>query len=88
MTEVSAPFVADFSAAMADFPQPNHLPCPDCGASVARADGEAHECEDERRLDYLVFLHRHEVELFEGELGAWLDSPGGRFAAWLAERGR
>ena len=76
------------SEAMLEFPQPDHLPCPECGASVARGDAEAHACDEERRLDYLVHQHQDELERFDGELGAWLDSPAGRFAAWLAERGR
>jgi hypothetical protein len=73
---------------MLEFPQPHHLPCPECGATVARGDDEGHECEDERRLDFRVFQLRDEVELFDGELAAWLESPAGRFAAWLAARDR
>jgi hypothetical protein len=73
---------------MLEFPQPDRLPCPECGASVARGDSETHACDEERRLDYLVIQHRDELERFDEELGAWLDSPAGQFAAWLAERGR
>jgi hypothetical protein len=73
---------------MHEFPQPSHLPCPDCGASLPRAGDETHTCEDERRLDYLVFLYRDEIALFDEGLGVWLDSPAGRFATWLAERSR
>jgi hypothetical protein len=75
-------------AAMHDFPRPSHLPCPDCGASVPRDGDEAHACARERRLDYLVFLRRDEIESFETGLAAWLHTPAGRFATWLAARNR
>jgi hypothetical protein len=73
---------------MLELPQPDHLPCPECGASVARGDAETHTCDAERRLDYLVVQHQDELARFDEELGAWLDSPAGRFAAWRAEHGR
>ena len=73
---------------MLEFPQPNHLPCPECGASVARAAHGSHECDDERRLDFVVFQLREEVGLFDNELAAWLETPAGRFAAWLAAHSR
>ena len=71
------------------FPSPDYMPCPDCGASVS-VDGTdgLHVCEDERRLDFRLFELRPEIERFEGELVAWLDSPAGRFEQWVAERGR
>ena len=37
-----------------------------------------------RRLDFLVFQLREEVGLFDRELSAWLETPAGRFAEWLA----
>ena len=73
---------------MLEFPQPHHLPCDECGASVPRREHETHVCDEERRLDFLVFQHRDGVALFDSDLTAWLDSPAGRFAAWLAKRGR
>ena len=73
---------------MHDFPEPHHLPCPACGQSVARDEQELHVCEEDRRLDYELVQDRHEVTAFEEELAEWLDSPAGRFAAWLAERER
>ncbi|HZO35009.1 MAG TPA: hypothetical protein VFB17_08030 [Gaiellaceae bacterium] len=66
------------------FPHPDHMPCPDCGASVA-VDEPAHVCDEERRLDYRV---APEIARFDDELGRWLDTPAGRFARWLAERDR
>jgi hypothetical protein len=69
------------------FPSPDHLPCPDCGASVPVAASQGlHVCDEERRLDYRLFELGPEIERFDGELAAWLDSPAGRFEQWLAER--
>ena len=73
---------------MHEFPQPSHIPCPDCGASVPRGEDEAHTCENEQRLDYLVFLYRDEIARFETGLSTWLHTPAGRFATWLAEHHR
>ena len=39
-------------------------------------------------LDFRLFELRHEIDAFGDELSAWLDSPKGRFAQWLAERSR
>ena len=65
-----------------------YISCDDCGASVARDESGGHECDPERRLDYLIFHLRDEVERFEAELGAYLDSPAGRFESWYAESER
>jgi hypothetical protein len=43
------------------FAHSNYMPCAECGASVAAADREAHECEPERLLDYRMFQLRSEV---------------------------
>ena len=34
------------------FPTPDHMPCPDCGASVPVADEVPHVCDDERQVDF------------------------------------
>ena len=73
---------------MFPFPRPRHVPCPSCGASVAPGEDEAHECDQERLVDYLLLQHRDEVERFDCELSDWLDSPAGRFAEWLAAQAR
>jgi hypothetical protein len=65
-----------------------YISCDDCGASVPRDESGGHECDPERRLDYLIFHRRHEVARFEEELGAYLDSPNGRFESWYAEHER
>jgi endogenous inhibitor of DNA gyrase (YacG/DUF329 family) len=64
------------------------MPCPDCGESVARTESDQHVCERERYLDYQVFAAREEVECFEADFGAYLDSPEGQFEQWDAERRR
>lgn len=73
---------------MSAFASPNHMPCPDCGASVPSEERSAHACDPERRADYLMFKLRDEIAEFERSLREYLTSPHGRFAQWLAERRR
>ena len=70
------------------FTHPSHMPCPECGASVARDEADLHECDAERLIDYRMFQLREEVTAFDAALRAYLDSPQGRFDQWLAERER
>jgi hypothetical protein len=70
------------------FPQSRYMPCPECGASVGRAEAAAHVCDGERLLDFRLFQLREEMAAFDAQLTAWLASARGRFAAWLAERDR
>ena len=42
------------------FPPPRHMPCPDCGESVA-TEAATHVCDDERRLTYRLFQLRDEI---------------------------
>jgi hypothetical protein len=65
-------------------PPPRFMPCPDCGASVDRAAGRPHVCDEDRRVEYELFHLRGGVERFEDELTAWLASPVGRFEAFYA----
>jgi hypothetical protein len=74
--------------AMLAFPQPHHMPCLECGASVPRDEAELHACERERRLDFAIFQFRGEREQFDEQLAAYLDSPRGRFEAWYAAQRR
>ena len=69
-------------------PEPQHMPCPECGASVERVEREHHTCERERWLAYQLFHRREEIERFDQELGAFLSSPRGRFESWYADRER
>jgi hypothetical protein len=73
---------------MLGLPEPAFMPCGECGASVAKAERDQHVCERERWLDYQLFVQRAGVERFDRDLGAYLDSPEGRFQAWEAERRR
>jgi hypothetical protein len=64
------------------------MPCSDCGAAVEQASKDEHVCDRGRLLDYQMFQLRDEVAAIEGEIGAYFDSPNGRFELWLAERER
>jgi hypothetical protein len=69
-------------------PQPRFMPCPDCGESVAKDARDEHRCDDERWLTFQLFQLREEIGSFEDQVAAYLDSPGGRFELWDAERRR
>lgn len=62
--------------------------CPGCGTGVPARVLNVHVCEWGSWLDHQVSLRRGELDRFERELGAYLDSPGGRFDLWYAERER
>jgi hypothetical protein len=69
-------------------PQPRHLPCPECGESVAVAARERHACEEERWAAYQLFQLRGEIATLEDQITAYLASPRGRFEVWDAARRR
>ncbi len=69
-------------------PEPQHMPCPECGASVARSEASEHVCEREQWLDYQVFQQREELQGLSAELEAYLASTQGKFDLWYAERER
>jgi hypothetical protein len=66
-------------------PQPTFAACPECGEALHRDELVGHSCDTKRRFEVAV---RRELTAFEGEFGAWLSTPHGRFAVWLAERDR
>ncbi len=70
------------------FAHSDHMPCAECGASVASVDRERHVCDPERQLDFRMFQIREEVEAFEDLFAAYLHSSAGEFAQWLAEHQR
>lgn len=70
------------------FAHSEHMPCTECGASVATGDRERHVCDPERQLDFRMFQIRNEVEAFDDLLAAYLSSSAGEFAQWLAEHQR
>lgn len=69
-------------------PQPAHMPCPECGASVPREAEAKHTCDRAQRASYELFQVRVESDRFDNELTSWLDTPRGRFAMYYAERER
>lgn len=69
----------------AAYPQSRFQPCPRCRASVESARRAAHKCDEERLLTSRI---NGEIARFDAEFAAWLASPRGRFAAWLAGRTR
>jgi hypothetical protein len=71
---------------MFGFLQSPYMPCPDCGASLADGDEESHVCDPERRVDFELVRLRAGILTFEYDYAAWLRTPHGRFALWLAER--
>ena len=62
--------------------------CPGCGSDVPARALSVHVCDWGSWLDHQVDLRRGELDRFERELGAYLDSPGGRFELWYAEQQR
>jgi hypothetical protein len=70
------------------FPTPRYMPCSECGAAVERGRKEGHVCERARLVDYQMFQLREEIAAVETEIGAYFDSPRGRFELWCAERDR
>lgn len=62
--------------------------CPGCGDGVPARALAVHVCDWWRWLDHQVALRREELDLFEDELGTYLESPRGRFDLWWAERNR
>ena len=70
------------------FPQPQYMPCAECGASVPRDQTERHVCGDERRLDYELIQLRAEVDAFDQQLAGYLQTLQGRFEVWYAANRR
>jgi hypothetical protein len=64
------------------------MPCPDCGASLPAAGDGSHVCDEERQLDYRLVELSSEIACFDDDLAAWLDTPSGRFARFIAEYDR
>jgi hypothetical protein len=64
------------------------MPCPDCGASLERAERDEHACSHERWLDYQIFHLGDEIAQLDTQLRRYLASSHGRFEAWYAERRR
>jgi hypothetical protein len=68
-----------------DEPRPTFAACPECGEALHRDERDEHRCDEARQVEAAV---QRGLTAFERELEAWLGTPGGRFAVWLAERDR
>jgi hypothetical protein len=64
------------------------MTCSECGATVAKGELDAHECDPQRRADHQLSKLHPELERFDVDLATWLETPEGRFAQWDAERRR
>jgi hypothetical protein len=69
-------------------PQPAFMPCPRCGASVARTRQDEHVCDEAQRTSYELLQILTETDRFDTELTSWLASPRGRFTVYYAEHQR
>lgn len=69
---------------MLALPPPRFTPCERCGASVERDVADGHVCERERLVEYALFQMRDRIVSFDEDLGAWLDTPQGRFESFYA----
>jgi hypothetical protein len=65
-----------------------YLLCPECGLAVqaARLATAEHDCQPERRIAHQMLKARAGLERFEHDQAHWLETPRGRFAAFLARR--
>jgi len=62
------------------------MPCSECGASIEQSALDTHQCDEERRLDFALFRMRDDIATVERQFHEHLDTPTGRFEAWLAAR--
>lgn len=44
--------------------------------------------DEAQKLDTRLAELQQGIDRFDADLAAWLETPSGRFAQWLAERGR
>lgn len=65
-----------------------HLPCLECGASLAPGELQTHVCNRERWVEYQVLSRREELSRIDEELREYLATPKGRFELWYAARRR
>lgn len=70
------------------FPEPEYMPCPECGVSLGETERAEHVCDDEQRVAYQMVQLRDELDGLEREVAEFLDSPQGRFELWCARRRR
>jgi hypothetical protein len=66
------------------YAHPSHTPCPDCGCSGDRE----HVCDPEQVLDRRMHALREEIDGFECEFWAYLETAHGWLSQWLAQQKR
>ena len=69
----------------------DYTSCPDCGTSVRLETlaAELHRCDGHQRLEHVIRVALAvEVDIFEHQWRAYLDSPHGRFEVFCAARAR
>ena len=69
-------------------PRESRGTCPGCAVELPARELRLHVCDWWRWLDHQVELRRDELQSFERQLGAYLESSNGRFDLWYAERER
>ena len=55
---------------------------------MAVADEQPHVCDAERQADFRLVELGPEIAQFDDDLAAWLETPDGRFARFIAEYDR
>ena len=70
------------------YPQSQYKQCPSCGTPVLVEEETAHECEQQRYVEYQMLLLRLQIAAFDAQFGDWLRTPQGRFATYYAARAR
>ena len=69
-------------------PQLSYRQCTECGVAVAASDLDDHECDPDRRIEFLMIQSRPGIAAFDLDVAAFLASARGRFEQWYAERER
>lgn len=70
------------------FPQPGLVACAKCGAHYWRWEAAAHECEEERLIEFVIANLRPLIAAFEFDFAAWCETKHGRFELFYAETRR
>jgi hypothetical protein len=65
-----------------------YLPCSGCGAVLSSQQRSCHVCDPDEYVMHQVIKARVQLAAFEVELSRFLETPAGRFASFLAHRGR
>lgn len=61
-------------------------PCGHCGTSLTAEGRDTHVCDPVRRVEFQMYMLRHEIACFGTQVREFLEGKEGRFEAWLAAR--